>query len=767
MATTATKRKVRTRADGSKATGKRSPVRLRNKHQLPENDIRRRMRAAGVKRADEMAFRTIEPMGDTVKLQENGEVTFTAIIASETPVERVGYSYEDGRYEFQEILDMGGCNLERGAIIPMLRDHISWSLEAQIGDWTNFRVDPSNATRMLADGRVFADDGCKIVRERILAKGIKTFSCAYTVDDIAPEEEGDNSRLRVVAWTMYEVSAVAVPADLECVIRGLGAAMMEEQDMAVRGAGAGKGKGKGQGAPRGRGQQQAPKGAPRGQRADEELDEDELELQDAEDELDEDELDEDEQDGEDGDDTPDEGERSQNDDDLRRRARTLGMPRSFLRNYLGTTVTPREMTRKWHARRATERSDDTRDTARIGVPAEAITIDGRRGEQNQLVVRAAVESERAVAQKRAPKFDDNMRGIIPAHGRGIGPRDLLRTAAKRANVRLPDDLDMDAGAFYNLRTVAPHVIADFTYLSNLVLQQLALSEQDVIAYSGDQITKRIEFTTFASGQFVTPPVYDELLETPAGSEVKAGGLGVFDTKGRLATFNRRWGIGRQLFTGNGVGMFANMSQGITNAGVVAENKALQRKLLENPEMSDGVPFFHGSRFNVATNVPMSKEGIGLVQAAALRDGAGVPFVSVIVSPLHMTLWNQLAQVINANTTETYNPFGGKFVPIFIHGWPEDAQLWLTDPRIRAAILRMVMSGQPVPFIKIVETAQFDGFEALAGQDRGVAHGAPRGAFLAFTGDEPADLPTPPGAGPDYEPEDANYEADDITVVLRG
>lgn len=738
-----------------KGSGSRTAPQRRREQPEAFGRIRREMEANGVSRAAEMVFRNLTVRAETLQPQENGELLFTAVVASENPVKRQAYDWDEGSYVFQEILDMAGCNLERGSIIPMLRDHISWKVENQIGDWTNFRLDPNDATKMLADGRIAADDDAKIIRERVAAGIVKTFSCAYTIEDIE-EEDDDGKVLRVTDWTMYEVSAVAVPADAECTIRALGAVMKGDSIMGVKRDNQPGGPNSGKGAGRGK---QAPKADTRTQA---EIDAD----LDAEDELDaNDDLDTTGEGGEDdgGDDdtvvASDEQRSglSDNDKALTRRAATIGIPRSYLRGFLGTSATPKEMTRKFREFQGEQDAGQTAGVRNLGLPATPIQHGSRRQGEFDAVIRAAAETSAAAHEKRAANYTADMRAVLTDSERGMTPKEVMRYCMKRHNYRYHGDIsDMTGRDFMEMRAAAPMVIADFTYIANLVLQMGKLDGPEAIKYWGESIARKMEFTSFNAGQFTTEPEFDTLLETPHGSEIKRGTMQLWDTKAVPVTYNRSWPLTRQLFTMSGTGIFSSFPQGIANAGVTAENDALIDKLKQNPIMSDKVPFFHGSRYNVATGVPMDRDGIGMIHAVSMQKGAGIPYTGVIANPRHAGLWKSLSKRYDAQRLEDDSPFGGEFTPIFVPGFPKNAHLWFTDPRQRAFLLRMVAAGQPTPLTKIVETAQFDGFELVASLDRGIAHGTPKAAFLAFTDEEPDTLP---------DGEDANYEADDIETVL--
>lgn len=695
----------------------------------------------------ELGFRALTIQKDTISEDEAGNMTMKAIITSDTPTPRA-VKHRSGVHKFKEILDPQGVNLEREAIIPLLLDH-DQSIDNQIGSVRGIHRDGGN---LMGEINIVGGARTEHTRQLIKAGHLKTFSAGYTVEAYDPVEPGNNKLLRAADWTMYEVSVVSVPADPVCQIRALGEILEGGSKMTVKGQGKGGGNRQQRRAQESQERRQAPRGQRRSAQQEDALDlEDELQTRDAG-QGDDDHDDDDDVDTDDVIDEPQtRGASKANDKALMRRAKSLGLAQDdeFVTRYIGTSTTPAEMTAAFHNTMV----EGTRANRQIGLPAEAM---GRgleqRSRENDLLVRAWVATE----TNALDKLGDEFRGILPASGK-LDARSLLRHVAKRHNFALPLDLDMDATQFFQIRAVAPMVLADFANIANLVINRLQLSDQDIVKYWGTGLARDVEFTSFQNGTFTTLPILDALLETAAGSEVKAGGMSLTDTQGKLTTFNRRYPISRQLFTGNGVGLFTNLNQQIRNVGVDAENQLLRRKILENPIMSDKVPFFHGSRGNVATGVSMDVEGLGQIQAASMRESnGGVPYITVIANPVHNLVLKQLSKQTNATRVEDINPFGGDFTAVTIPGFPKDAMLWIADPRIRPAFLRMIMAGQPVPGTKIVESAQYDGFELLAYLDRGVAHGDPRGAFLAFTGDEPDELPNG---------DEANYEAQPIDEVI--
>jgi len=705
-------------------------------------------RAADDGTLPELRLREISMVSDTMQIdEETGELEFDLIILTEREVDMEAYVPGQGWHRFREIIDVKSLDLARCKKgLPLLMNHNRWTAEARIGIITKIKRSTldDGTPCLIGRGRVAGDDDAATIRSRI-ARGISPdFSAGYFVPQYREENEGDDGVLRAMGTLVYECSNVPVPADYECQVRALVPVYEGEDQMTVRAKGAQGGKPQKPAKGQQRSAGGAPEGAPENEPENDPADlEDELQAND--------DLQEDDDDGNDG----GEGQRSLTGNDLalQRRARTLGADDAFLGRYLGTATTPAQMTRQFHAQLA----DATGSQRDIGMPASPIRGAGNREIQGDLAVRALVAAETG---KITDVQTDQFRGILNANG-GFNARDLMTLAMQRNGYQRPQDLDMSPEQFMQIRAVAPMVIADFMHLANKGLAQLVKLQAQQLPYWGDGITRRTEFTDFLGGQFLGAIVLDALLETPAGSEVKAGGMSLFDTDGKPVTYNRRYPISRQLWSGNGTGLFNDLAIALANAGINAENTALRNKILTNPVMSDKVPFFHGSRLNVATGVSMDKEGFGLVQATAMRPGGpGVNYGVIIANPIHTTLLDTLTARGNTgggDNPANYNPFAGKFQPVYIYGFPKDAMMFITDPRVLPAFLRMVRSGQETTQQKIVETAQFDGFELLAYLDRGIAHGDPRAAFLAFTGDEPAQLPNG---------DEANYESSDIGDVIE-
>lgn len=136
--------------------------------------------------------------------ESEGPLTITATVATATPVRR-----RDQRGAYLEVLDPAALDL--GSLdVPLLDSHDRHRATATIGRARNFRLE---------DGAVVADltfstaqDVSPIV-DRVRDGTLTSFSVGYSVaawrDGVA---EGTRTRT-ATAWTIQEVSLVAIPAD--------------------------------------------------------------------------------------------------------------------------------------------------------------------------------------------------------------------------------------------------------------------------------------------------------------------------------------------------------------------------------------------------------------------------------------------------------------------------------------------------------------------------------------------------------------------------
>lgn len=152
-----------------------------------------------------------------------GPLTITATVATATPVRR-----RDQRGAYLEVLDPAALDL--GTLdVPLLDSHDRHRATATIGRARNFRLE---------DGAVVADltfstaqDVSPIV-DRVRDGTLTSFSVGYSVaawrNGVA---EGTRTRT-ATAWTIQEVSLVAIPADPNAKKRGKSMALDETNDRA-------------------------------------------------------------------------------------------------------------------------------------------------------------------------------------------------------------------------------------------------------------------------------------------------------------------------------------------------------------------------------------------------------------------------------------------------------------------------------------------------------------------------------------------------------
>ncbi|MGP6089497.1 MULTISPECIES: phage major capsid protein [Roseobacteraceae] len=150
-----------------------------------------------------------------------GPLTITATVATATPVRR-----RDQRGAYLEVLDPAALDL--GSLdVPLLDSHDRHRATATIGRARNFRLE---------DGAVVADltfstaqDVSPIV-DRVRDGTLTSFSVGYSVaawrDGVT---EGTRTRT-ATAWTIQEVSLVAIPADPNAKKRGKSMALDETND---------------------------------------------------------------------------------------------------------------------------------------------------------------------------------------------------------------------------------------------------------------------------------------------------------------------------------------------------------------------------------------------------------------------------------------------------------------------------------------------------------------------------------------------------------
>jgi len=144
--------------------------------------------------------------------------------------------YRDRAYIEELVVEEGAIRLDRlrrGA--PLLNSHSQWSLEAQLGVVENPSIQNGQGTCSATFSRRESVAGyVQDVADGII-RNVSVGYVRHRIDMVAPANEGELWRYRVVDWEPYEVSLVPIPADMDSQIRsGAGASSSADADPALQ-----------------------------------------------------------------------------------------------------------------------------------------------------------------------------------------------------------------------------------------------------------------------------------------------------------------------------------------------------------------------------------------------------------------------------------------------------------------------------------------------------------------------------------------------------
>ncbi|WP_108259133.1 phage major capsid protein [Mangrovicoccus ximenensis] len=143
---------------------------------------------------------------------ETEERTFSAVIATSTPVQR-----RDKRGPFLEVLDPAGLQFAEDSDVPLLTDHRASARET-VGRAFGFAADGDQVTATL---RLGAADDIEPLHQRVQDGTLKHVSAGYRVQqwsEATDPQTGQRTKT-AVRWQILEVSLTPVPADHRAVIR--------------------------------------------------------------------------------------------------------------------------------------------------------------------------------------------------------------------------------------------------------------------------------------------------------------------------------------------------------------------------------------------------------------------------------------------------------------------------------------------------------------------------------------------------------------------
>jgi hypothetical protein len=128
----------------------------------------------------------------------------------------------DRAYVEELVVEEGAIRLDRlrrGA--PLLNTHSQWSLEAQLGVVENPLIQNGQGTCSATFSRRESVAGyVQDVADGII-RNVSVGYVRHRIEMVAPANEGELWRYRVVDWEPYEVSLVPIPADMDSQIRSV------------------------------------------------------------------------------------------------------------------------------------------------------------------------------------------------------------------------------------------------------------------------------------------------------------------------------------------------------------------------------------------------------------------------------------------------------------------------------------------------------------------------------------------------------------------
>lgn len=142
---------------------------------------------------------------------DGDSMTITAVIATAHPVAR-----RDKRGGYMEVLDPAGLDLNADDV-PFLDSHNRTRAQATIGRAQNVRIEGG---QVVADLRFSQADDVQPIVQRVQDGTLSKFSAGYAVRKWRESVEGGVRTRTAVAWSLVEVSLVAIPADPNCQKRG-------------------------------------------------------------------------------------------------------------------------------------------------------------------------------------------------------------------------------------------------------------------------------------------------------------------------------------------------------------------------------------------------------------------------------------------------------------------------------------------------------------------------------------------------------------------
>lgn len=238
-------------------------------------------------------------------------------------------------------------------------------------------------------------------------------------------------------------------------------------------------------------------------------------------------------------------------------------------------------------------------------------------------------------------------------------------------------------------------------------------------------------------QITEAPVLEPVGE---GGEFKHGALHDAKESYALGSFGKIVSVTRQLLINDDLGAFTDMSAKWGEAAADFEAQHLVN-LIEaasgaGPTMDDGKTLFHADHGNIASSgaeISIASLGEARLKMRKQKGLAGRPINIqpryLIVPPELEIVAEQVLAVIQPNTAQNVNPFGGKF-ELLVEPRLSSEKRWylVSDPAVTEGLEYSYLQGEEGPQIETRQGFEIDGMSFRVRLDFGAAFLDHRGWF---------------------------------------
>jgi HK97 family phage prohead protease len=258
---------------------------------------------------------------------------------------------------------------------------------------------------------------------------------------------------------------------------------------------------------------------------------------------------------------------------------------------------------------------------------------------------------------------------------------------------------------------AAHTTSDFPLLLQAAGQRVLLERYAAIGTPLKTLSSRRDARDFRQQSFIRPGEAPKLLKVLESGEIKHGTLSE-DSRGlKIETYARLFALSRQALINDDLGAFSDFVTAFAQSSAETEGDLFFELLSANSfagvSLSDGQPFFHSSRNNIAASgtsisvasVSLARTAMRLQKNVNGSGTAGVVPAVLMVGPAMETAAEQFVAEINAITTDEVNPFGGKLRLAVENRYSGNGWWLFADPGQRPALMHGYLSGSEGPQVE--------------------------------------------------------------------